>query len=239
MNEFDFGLRSAGGVAAIDLNRPDEGNMVTRAMMFRLAELLREVGARPEHHLVVIEARGAEFCRGRDGQGETSAGMSALDMRVKMMGATLGVYEAIAAVKVPVLALVHGAATGFGAALAVACDITLAGSDAIFSFPEIRHGIPPTLAMAAIRRNVPPKALAYLIYSGASLTAEQAVAFGLASRVIAQERFADECAAFIAELASRPRLILETIKKYQLAAAELSDGMASEYAGTLMALVRS
>ena len=45
--------------------------------------------------------------------------------------------------------------------------------------------------------------------------------------------------AFLAKLASRPRLVLETIKRYQAKAAHLTPEMASEYAGTLLALVRS
>ena len=239
MDQFEFEITAQDGIARIDLNRPDEGNAMTRAMMVTLAERLREVGAKVENRVVVLAARGTHFCRGRDGTGESSKGMSAYEMRVKMMGATLGVYEAIAAVPVPVVALVQGPATGFGAAMASACDVTLASSEAAFSFPEIKHGIPPTMAMAATIRNVPPKALAYLIYSGATLTADQAVTFGLASRVFANDRFAAECETFLTELASRPRLNLETIKKYQLAAADLTAAMASEYAGTLMALVRA
>jgi hypothetical protein len=48
-----------------------------------------------------------------------------------------------------------------------------------------------------------------------------------------------EARAFLTTLASRPRLVLETIKRYQAKAAHLSPEMASEYAGTLLALVRT
>ena len=239
MSDLDFAVRTTGAVARIDINRPDDGNMLTRAMMTRLAEILRDLGSRPEHNVVVIEGRGSDFCRGRDGKGESSKGMSAYEMRTKLMGATLGVYEAISAAPVPVVALVHGPATGFGAAMAAACDITLAASGARFSFPEIKHGIPPTMAMAAILHKVPPKALAYLIYSGAELSADQAVTFGLASCVYPQASFASQSETFVTDLASRSRLNLETIKKYQLGAADLTAAMAAEYAGVLMAVVRA
>ena len=88
--------------------------------------------------MVAIGGRGAQFCRGRDGKGESRAGMTPYDVRVKMMGAVLDSYQAIWDVPVPVVALVHGDALGFGAALAVGCDITLAASNARFAFPGNR-----------------------------------------------------------------------------------------------------
>ena len=51
--------------------------------------------------------------------------------------------------------------------------------------------------------------------------------------------YAADADAFLKKLAGRPRLILETIKRYQAKAAHLTPDMASEYAGTLLALVRS
>jgi enoyl-CoA hydratase/carnithine racemase len=155
------------------------------------------------------------------------------------MGAVLSVYDAIQAAPIPVVACVQGPAIGFGAALAGASDITLASDAARFSFTEIKHGIPPTMAMAAVLRNVPAKALTYLIYSAQELSAQEAVAFGLASRVLPKATFEQDAEAFVSELAGRPRLVLETIKKFQQHATGLPAPMVSEYAGTLLALVRS
>ena len=239
MSEFDFKVTRDGALARIDLNRPDEGNALTRDMMVRLAALLRELGSAPDINVVAIGGRGPQFCRGRDGRGESRAGMTPYEVRVKMMGAVLGAYEAIWEVPVPVVALVHGDALGFGAALAVGCDITLAASNARFAFTEIEHDIPPTMAMCAALGKIQAKALTYLIYSAEQVDAEQAVMLGLASKVLPQETFAADTEAFLAKLAGRPRLVLETIKRYQAKAAHLTPDMASEYAGTLMALVRA
>ncbi|MDB5531910.1 MAG: hypothetical protein JWO28_225, partial [Hyphomicrobiales bacterium] len=51
--------------------------------------------------------------------------------------------------------------------------------------------------------------------------------------------FARDTDAFLTELATRPRIVLETVKKFQQNAGDLSSAMASEYAGALLALVRS
>lgn len=239
MSDFEFQVSRDGALACIDLNRPEQGNTLTRAMMTQLAQLLREVGEDPSVNVVVLKGRGEFFCKGRDGKGESRVGMTPYEVRVKMMGAVLDVYKAIADVPVPVIAQVHGNAIGFGAALAVGCDITLAGSDVTFSFPEIEHDIPPTMAMCSALGKVPSKALAYLIYSADAVGSSQAVELGLASKILPQAHFDAEAGAFVGKLATRPRLVLETIKRYHAKAAHLSPDMASEYAGTLLALVRS
>lgn len=239
MTDFDFAVVRNGAIASIDLNRPEEGNALTRPMMTRLAQVLREQGADPAVNVIIVEGRGEHFCKGRDGKGESRAGMTPYEVRVNMMGAVLDVYKAIADVPVPVVACIHADAIGFGAALAVACDVTLAATHACFAFPEIEHDIPPTMAMCAALGKVPHKALSYLIYSAERVSSEQAVALGLASKVFPQASFHEDTRAFVKTLSERPRLVLETIKRYHEKAEQLSPDMASEYAGTLLALVRS
>jgi enoyl-CoA hydratase/carnithine racemase len=235
----DFIIKSSEAATRIDLGRPDEGNALTRATMRRLAEIIGESAARSSTRIVVIEARGPQFCRGRDGRGESTAGMGAHEVKAQMMDAVTGVYEAIAAAPVPVLARVQGPAIGFGAALAGACDLTIASDAATFAFSEIKHGIPPVMAIAAVMKKVPSKALAYLIYSGAEIGAEEAVRCGLVSKVASGANLERETEGLVEELASRPRLVLETIKKFMTKAETLSSPMAAEYAGALLALVRS
>jgi enoyl-CoA hydratase/carnithine racemase len=239
MSDFKFPVQRKGAVARIDLGRPDEGNALTRDMMRSLSQLIRVQAADPAVSVVVLEAQGSHFCRGRDGRGESSAGLSPYEVRVQMMGAVLGVYEAINAAPIPVVAAVQGSAIGFGAALAGACDITIASRDAKFSFTEIKHGIPPTLAIAAVEKKMPNKALAYLIYSAAEISADEAVTFGLVSRTVPAAEVGTQVEVLTTELASRPRLVLETIKKFMANAQEMTQSQSAEYAGVLLALVRS
>jgi enoyl-CoA hydratase/carnithine racemase len=236
---FDFTVRRDGAVARIDLGRPDDGNMLTRAMVSDLSALVGCLGTDPSVHVVVLEGRGASFCLGRDGKGENAAGMSPLDMKNKLYGPILGAYAAMAACPVPVVALVHGDAIGFGAALAGSCDVTLASDTAHFALPEIEHNIPPALAISGVMRNVPAKALSYLVYSAETIAGAEAVRLGFASKVFAAASFAEKSNAFLAKLASRPRIILETIKRYQAKAPGLTPDMAADFAGSIMALART
>ena len=65
MSEFDFKITRDGAIAHVDLNRPEEGNALTRAMMLRFAQVLRELGAGTTINVIAISGRGDQFCRGR------------------------------------------------------------------------------------------------------------------------------------------------------------------------------
>jgi enoyl-CoA hydratase/carnithine racemase len=238
MSDFEFPVTRDGAIARVDLGRPEEGNALTRPMMKTLAALLRELGANPEVSVITLGGRGRQFCKGLDRRGESAAGMSPYDVRVNFMGPVLNLYQTLADVPIPVIGCVHGDAIGFGSALAAACDITFAAPNARFGFTEIEHGIAPTMAICAALHKVPAKALTYLVYSAELVDAAQAVSFGLASKVLPQATFEQDVRAFTQTLASRRRLVLESIKRYQTKAAHLTPDMASEYAGTLLALVR-
>lgn len=239
MTAFAFPVTRADGMTRIDLGRPEEGNSLTRGMMRDLADEIRKAGADPQTHVVVIEGRGAHFCKGRDGRGESTEGLRPHEIREQMMGAVLGVYAVIGACPVPVVSLVHAPAIGFGAALAGGCDITLAADDTKLAFSEVKHGIPPTLAMAAVMKKVPQKALYWLILSGADVSSTEALGMGLVSKIYPAASFKSDTQVFLSEMASRPRLVLETIKKFMTHAQDMSAAQQSEYAGTLLALVRS
>jgi enoyl-CoA hydratase/carnithine racemase len=226
-------------VVRLDLNRPDEGNSVTTAMMREIVAALRTYGADPATRVIALVARGEMFCSGRDvGDGSPSdPERSAYELRNTVLAAVLDVYAALAACPVPTAACVQGDAVGFGAAMAAACDLTLLSDQARMGFTEIEHNIPPALAMAAAIRCVPLKALSWLVYSAEKVDAATAVSMGLASQSIPKAEFASETEAFLGRLASRPRRVLETVKNYHTKARTMAPEAASDYAGTLLALL--
>lgn len=229
----------AGGIAAIDFNRAAQGNTITRAMMRDLTGLLGTFGSDLSVRAIALRPSGASFCEGRDRTGESMKDMTAYAVRTEILSVMLDLYGAVQNAPVPVVACVKGKALGFGAALAGCCDITLSADTARYSFPEIEHKSPPTLAMTAVMRSVQRKSLGYLIYSAEEIDASMALTIGLISRIFPAQQFDRDVDAFLATLATRPRLTLETIKRFQNKAATLDSDMMSEYAGTLMALART
>jgi enoyl-CoA hydratase/carnithine racemase len=232
-------LKIDSGIALIDFNRAERGNTITRDMMRELTSMLGTLGNDQSVKAIALRPAGASFCEGRDRAGESMKDMTAHAVRTEVLSVILDLYRAVQTTPVPVVACVKGKALGFGAALAGSCDITLSADTARYSFPEIEHKTPPTLAMTAVMRSVQRKSLGYLAYSAEEIDASMALMIGLVSWIFPAQQFDCDVDAFLATLATRPRLTLETIKRFQNKAATLDSDMMSEYAGTLMALVRT
>ncbi|CAN5538570.1 hypothetical protein BH24GEM3_BH24GEM3_07870 [soil metagenome] len=113
----------------------------------------------------------------------------------------------------PVVALVHGRALAGGCGLATACDLVLAAASARFGYPEVRIGFVPAMVMAILRRNLSEKRAFELIVRGEQLTAAEAERVGLINRVLADDRFEDEAAAYVADLAGLSTSAVQLCKR--------------------------
>jgi enoyl-CoA hydratase/carnithine racemase len=232
-----FLVDATGPVVRIRLNRPEQGNPFTPEMMHTFVGLLREHGESAATLVIALTAEGKTFSIGRDPkEPKPEKEPTAYELRKTVMAGVLGAYQAIRDTPVPVVACVQGDALGFGAALAGCCDITLVSSAARFAFPEIEHNIPATLGVSAVLPTVPLKAAKWLAYSAEIITAEKALAVGLASKVLPAEGFAGACEQVLSTLAAKPRTTLEVLKLYFSKAPGMPPETASEYAGTLLGL---
>ena len=88
------------------------------------------------------------------------------------------------AIPKPVVAVVQGRALAGGAGLATACDIIMAGAGAQIGYPEIQRGFVPAMVMAMLRRLAGEKVALDLVLTGRVLSADEARAAGLVSRVV-------------------------------------------------------
>ena len=229
-------------VYTVELARPECGNLITMDM---IAALARGLEALPvDAKLIVIRGRGADFCKGRDYR---SAPESARDGRPPsaraiidtMAAPALAAYEALREAPVPTLAVVQGAASGFGCALACACDIVLAGAGSRFRFPEMNRGLPPTLAMHAVMDRVSTRALSYLVYSTAEVDSGTALALGLASIIVPDDELEREAAALVAAISKHPSDAVRTVKSFLRRAPAMDPQARAELAATLFATTLS
>src|SRR5712671_2717551 len=168
-----------GAVATITIDRPAEGNLLTVEMLRDLSTAFRAAGT-SDAKAIVLRGTGADFCRGR-GPGAPSP--TAMKMRANVCEPILDVYDAIAGTRQPVVAVVQGAAHGFGSAMAGASDLTIAHDTARFRLPEMEKDLPPTLAISALMPRVPRKALTWMVYSMEELDARTALQLGIVSKV--------------------------------------------------------
>src|SRR3984957_16515607 len=170
-----------GAVASLTIDRAAEGNTLTIDMLGELSAAIRAAGA-TDVKVIVLRANGPDFCRGRAPGGAPSP--TAMKMRANVCEPILDVYDAIAGARQPIVAAVQGKAHGFGAALAGACDLTVAADNARFRLPEMEKDLPPTLAISALMARLPRKALIWMVYSMEEIDAASALQLGLVSTVV-------------------------------------------------------
>ena len=162
--------------------------------------------------------------------------MLTIAMVADLTAPILGFYAAVRGAEIPVIAIVRGLATGFGCAAAAVCDVTIAAADARFALPEMKHDLPPTLAMCAHIDRTMPKSIAWLVYSMRELDAATAQALGFVSHVAPAGGLDADVEAFLAE---RDRDSLATCKTYLANARLMETDKASDYAGNLLSVIMS
>jgi enoyl-CoA hydratase len=128
-------------VLRIRLDRPEKLNAVDTPMLDELSVHVRGAGADESVRAVVLTGAGRAFCSGGDLTGGDTAGAADAANRV---------VQAITSLPKPVVAGVHGAAVGFGCALALACDLVVAAPSAYFQLAFARVGLMPDGGASAL-----------------------------------------------------------------------------------------
>ena len=203
----------ADGVLTVTLNRPDKRNALSFDMIAGLAEAMARAELEAAVRVVVVRGAGKDFCAGADLQELLASADRSIDENERDALHLGEVFLAMRRLPKPVVAVVQGRALAGGAGLATACDLVLAGSSASFGYPEIERGFVPAMVMTMLRRAVGEKRAFELVATGRVVTAEEALALGLVSRVIADDALELESAKLIAALASRSVTALALTKQ--------------------------
>jgi enoyl-CoA hydratase len=224
-----------GAVATVTIDNAAQGNLLTVEDLRELSAAIRAACA-TDAKVMVLRTMGADFCRGR-APGAPSP--TALTMRANVCEPILDVYDALAGIRQPVVARVQGAALGFGAAMAGACDLTIAADNARFQLPEMHRDLPPTLAISALMARVPRKALTHLVYSMAEIDAATALQLGIVSQVVPFADLDGALVKLLATMTARSPEALVAVKDFFRAAPYMDPRGIADYAGNLLAAVLS
>ena len=215
------------GVALVTLQRPEALNALSFDLLDALVDALRRLDADPAARAVVITGSGTRaFAAGADIRElaiQTDATLTA--------GGRFKTWDAIAAIGLPLIAAVRGFALGGGCELAMACDMIVAAEDASFGQPEILLGVMPGAGGTQRLTRAIGKARAMeLILTGRSMTAHEAEAHGLVTRVVPAAATVDAALELAGRIATMPPLAVRAAKAAVLDAQErsLSDGLARE-----------
>lgn len=198
----------ADGVATLTLNRPESHNALNTALCEALLRAAAGAAADESVRLVLVRASGPVFCAGADLK--ERQGMNEDQVRARRLKA-FAAYDALERLPMPAIAVVHGAAIGSGCEIAAACDFIVATPEASFRTPEALWG---TVGATQRLPRVLGKRLAKdLMFTGRTLSAAEALAAGLVSRVVPAESLEAVLAEIARTVAAAPPAALRLAKR--------------------------
>jgi len=204
-------------VATITLNRPERMNTISHRMLNELTGHLVTADADPDVRVVILTGTGRAFCAGLDlseatkGDGTGVAGgarvMTNLDLRETPPTVLFNMGT-------PTICALNGSAAGYGMDTALGCDIRLMARGAKMAAAFTKRGIlPESGGTWFLPRLIGWSKAAELIFTGRTLTADQCVEMGLASRVVAEADLMSEARALAAEIAANAPLAVQASKR--------------------------
>jgi enoyl-CoA hydratase len=200
--------QSKGGVATITLNRPGSRNALNLAMCGELLDAAQSAAADASIKLVLVRANGTVFCAGADLKERRE--MNQAQVRERRMKA-FAAYSALEALPMPAIAVLEGPAVGSGCEIAAACDFIVATPAASFRVPEAIRG---TVGATQRLPRILGKRLAKdLLFTGRTLSAEEAERHGLVSRLVAPDELEAVIAKISKAIADAPAQSLRLAKR--------------------------
>ena len=186
-------------IAVVLLNRPEVLNALSGELMDELVAALRELDEDREMRCIVLGGSERAFAAGAD------IGEMASATPVEMYrSARVERWDAIRALRTPLVAAVSGFCLGGGCELAMSCDLIVASETAVFGQPETGLGIIPGAGGTQRLTRAVGKALAMdMILSDRRLSAREALQAGLVARVVTKEAWLEEAKRVARDIASK------------------------------------
>jgi enoyl-CoA hydratase/carnithine racemase len=195
------------GVATVTLNDPEKANRLSGEMLVQLVEAIRRAKGDEEAKAVVLTGAGEKaFCAGAD-----LGGFGADAPLVQKHFASdlfLEYFRLMPRLGKPSLCAANGHVLAGGLGLALSCDLLIAKQGVKFATPEINVGAFPYMIMAVIYRNVPRKKVNEMMLLGERMTAEEAVTYGLANKVVPETEYEEAVRDWASKLASKSPVLM-------------------------------
>ena len=218
---------SLANVARVTLDRPEALNALSFDLLDELVAALEGLDGDPSCRAIVITGAGERaFAAGADIRELAAQTPTSLET-----GGRFTTWDRLAKIGLPLIAAVRGFALGGGCELAMACDMIVASEDATFGQPEILLGVMPGAGGTQRLTRAIGKARAMeLILTGRMMTAREAEAAGLVTRLVPAAATVDAALELADRIAAMPPLAVRAAKSAILDAGErsLTDGLARE-----------
>ena len=203
------------GVATLTLNRPDRLNALSAPIMDGLLEALPRLAADTSIGAIVLTGAGRAFCGGGDVKrmADEPDERNAPDA-VARLRARMDISRLLHEIPKVTIAMVNGAAAGAGLAMALACDLRIAGESARFVTAFAKVGFSGDFGGSYFLSKLVGTGKARELYFTAEpLDSSQALSLGIVNRVVRDAELADATMAFARKLAQGPRIALGLMKQ--------------------------
>ena len=173
--------RAGGLVARVTFDNPRKLNILSREILVELTRVVNSLSKNQDLRAIVLTGAGEKAFVG----GADLATLGSLDPKSAREFITLihDACEALRACPVPVLARINGYCLGAGLELAACCDLRIAATGATFGMPEVRLGIPSVVEAAMLPRLVGAGRARWLVMTGETIGAGEALVWGLVEKM--------------------------------------------------------
>lgn len=220
------------GVATLTLNRPEQRNALSLALMRELNAALADIAADAGISVVVVRGNGPVFCAGHDLKEMRANDRE--EAHERTFGECARLMTGIVRLPKPVIARVHGIATAAGCQLVATCDLAIASDDAHFATPGVNVGLFCSTPMVALSRNVGRKNAMEMLLTGEAIDAATAEKFGLINRAVPPDQLDDAVNELAATICSKSPVVVEIGKEAFYKQLEFGLEEAYEYTGAIM-----
>jgi len=216
-------IKTTGRVMTACFNRPDKKNAITQAMYATLSDALDRYVADDNLRAFVITAEGDMFTAGNDLDDFAASSAEGEPPVMRFLAA-------IQSCPKPLIAAVNGQAIGIGLTLLLHCDLVFAAQSATISAPFVGVGVVPEAGSSLLLPAAVGRAVANDIFlTGRRLSADEALQFGLISRIFADDQLAAESQKIAQQVAhSAPTAVKRTKALINTKGAEVAERMAQE-----------
>ncbi|MDP7039473.1 MAG: enoyl-CoA hydratase-related protein [Myxococcota bacterium] len=198
------------GVALLTINRPQVRNALNQTMVDEIGAALKSLEGRDDIRTLIFTGAGDKAFLG----GADIAELKARDAAAARKRINTNLFAQIERFPMPTIAAVRGFALGGGCELALACDLRICGQGAKFGQPEVALGIIPGAGATYRLPRVVGQALAKeLILTGRIFGADEALAMGLVSKVVADDGVLESAYDLAAEINKNGALAVRMAKE--------------------------
>ena len=228
-------IETNGTTRVLTLDRPERRNALSAGLIADLTKALRAVDDEQDIRCVIITGAPPAFCAGLDLEEVTAS----LDENSAFDASPLfEMYETVESIGTPVLAAVNGAVMAGGAALICSCDLAVFGEDATFGYPGIRGGLVAPIIIPSLMRLVGTRRALQLLLTGETISANDALAAGVANEVVSRARLMDRAFAIAAGFADIPHEAVRgtkaAIRRVRMWGGPAPDEAARRFLGTVL-----